>query len=99
MISKILTQTLRNIADQLDAGNCNLQEEEMLKIMEFISECNTERPMSKEQACNFFFLFRSQFDTYVRQHIIPKGKKILGFKELSWTKSDLTLVKEKLKQI
>ena len=31
MISKILTQTLRNIADQLDAGNCNLQEEEMLK--------------------------------------------------------------------
>ena len=35
MISKILTQTLRNIADQLDAGNCNLQEEEMLKIIEF----------------------------------------------------------------
>ena len=34
MISKILTQTLRNIADQLDAGNCNLQEEEMLKIMD-----------------------------------------------------------------
>ena len=50
---------LRNIADQLDAGNCNLQEEEMLKIMEFISECNTERPMSKEQACNFLNLSRS----------------------------------------
>ena len=89
MISKILTQTLRNIADQLDAGNCNLQEEEMLRIMEFISECNTERPMSKEQACNFMHLSRSAFDTRIAKGEIPRGRKRSGFKELVWFEDEL----------
>ena len=89
MISKILTQTLRNIADQLDAGNCNLQEKEMLKIMEFISECNTERPMSKEQACNFMHLSRSAFDTRIAKGEIPRGRKRSGFKELVWFEDEL----------
>ena len=32
---------------------------------------------------------RSTFDTYIRNGILPKGQKRLGFKELSWTKCDL----------
>ena len=39
---------------------------------------------------------RSTFDTYIRNGILPKGQKRLGFKELSWTKCDLekAIIKE-----
>lgn len=41
-------------------------------------------------------LSRSTFDTYIRNGWIPKGKKVRGFKELSWRLIDLAIAKEKL---
>lgn len=32
---------------------------------------------------------RATFDNYVREGIIPRGEKVAGFKELSWSKKDL----------
>jgi hypothetical protein len=39
---------------------------------------------------------RSTFDTYIRNGYIPKGKKQLGFKELSWNKYDLDIANNKI---
>lgn len=44
-------------------------------------------------------LSRSTFDTYIRNGWIPKGKKVSGFKELSWSLSDLAVAKDKIKDI
>lgn len=99
MLKKILSKTLRHLADQLDANSCEISEQESLEIMEVIAKCNTERPMSKEQACDYLHLSRSTFDTYVRNGYIPRGQKILGFKELGWVKADLDIANEKLKHL
>lgn len=99
MIKKILAQTLRILADQLDANTCNISEEDSLEIINTLVKCNSTRPMSKEQACQYLHLSRSTFDTYIRNGYIPKGQKILGFKELGWTKVDLDVANEKLKQL
>ena len=55
--------------------------------------------MSKEQAYDYLHLSRSTFDTYVRNDYIPRGQKILGFKELGWVKADLDIANEKLKHL
>lgn len=64
-----------------------------------LEKFNTSRPLSKDQACEYMNLSRSTFDTYVRNGWIPKGKKVRGFKELSWKLIDLAIAKEKLKEI
>lgn len=48
--------------------------------------------MSKYEACLYLNMSRSTFDSNVKQGVIPKGKKRLGFKEIYWLKSDLDKV-------
>jgi hypothetical protein len=53
--------------------------------------------MSKEQACQYLNLSISRFDDYVRMGKVPKGKKVVGFKELRWFEDELLLCKERIK--
>ena len=39
-------------------------------------------------------LRRSTFDLHVKNGLIPKGKKVRGFKELCWKQCDLDKAKE-----
>lgn len=45
--------------------------------------------MSKTMAAEYLNMSTRQFDRYIVYGIIPKGKKQVGFKELSWMKSEL----------
>lgn len=81
----MLTRLLRNTADKIEAGNCEMTEEEAMEIMAVLSH----EAMSKDQACTYLNLSRSRFDDLVREGKIPKGKKKRGFKELFWYKDQL----------
>ena len=92
-ITKILSNLLRKIANDLDSGSYESDEEQVNKAIDYLSDLNSEMPMGKEAACYYLGLSRSTFDTYVREGKIPKGKKHRGLKEKTWKKTDLDRVK------
>lgn len=58
----MIAKLLREIADKIDAGTCELSEQEALEIMGAVAH----RVLSKDQACQFLNLHRSRFDDLVR---------------------------------
>ena len=84
-LKKLVTKLLRETADKIDSGNCELSESEAMDIMSVLSH----QVMSKEDACIYLNLSRSRFDDSVREKKLPKGKKRRGFKELVFYKDEL----------
>ena len=91
---KLLTKLLRDTADKIDSGNCELTEEESMDILSILSH----KVLSKEQACSFVGLQQSQFNNLMAANKLPKGRKRKGFKELVWYEDELrdALIKVKL---
>lgn len=86
-LSNIVAKLLREVADKLDSGSCELSETEAVEIMNAISH----QAVSKEDACSYLHISRSKFDELVRQGKLPKGRKRRGFKELCWFKDELVI--------
>lgn len=91
IISKWVSKTLREIADKIDSGSCELEEEQAMDIM----SCIGHEAMSKDSACSYLNISRSKFDSLVADGKLPKGKKRRGFKELVWFKDELSDVLNK----
>lgn len=90
MLKPIIRSLLQKFIDDLDAGNSNIDEDQEIKIISVLSNiANPNQRMSKIQACDYLGVSRATFDNYVRDGFIPKGTKQEGFKELSWSKTDL----------
>ena len=88
-LKQLIVHLLRDAANKIDAGTCELNETEATELIEVISHIS----MSKESACMYLNISRSRFDDLVREGKIPKGKKCVGFKELRWYKDELDKVK------
>lgn len=88
-ISKCVSKTLREVADKIDSGNCELSEEQAIDIMSVVGH----EVLSKDQACSYLNLSRSRFDDLVREGKLPKGRKRRGFKELFFYKDELSVMK------
>lgn len=86
---RLLTKLMRDTADKIDAGNCELSADEAMDLLNVLSH----ESLSKDQACSFLNLSRSRFDDLVREKKIPKGRKVRGFKELRWYKDELNRCK------
>lgn len=66
---------LQNIIDQIDSGNCNMSDEEMLKTINMLRQyANPEEKLSKDQVCSKLNVSRATFDNKVRAGKFPKGK-------------------------
>lgn len=91
---RLLTKLMRDTADKIDAGNCELSADEAMDLLNVLSH----ESLSKDQACSFLNLSRSRFDDLIRERKIPKGRKIRGFKELRWYKDELDVSIKRLKQ-
>lgn len=90
MLTQVIRDLLQNIIDNIDAGNSNISEEEALEAVRALRKyTRTDTRFSKESACRYLNVSRATFDNYVRERLIPRGRKELGFKELSWTKKQL----------
>ena len=84
-LTRLIVKTLREVADRIEAGTCELSEEEQAELLSVIAH----RSLSKEEACNFVNLSRSQFDNLVRLGRLPRGRKLRGRKELIWYEDEL----------
>ena len=84
-LKRMIAKLLREAADKIDSGNCELSEEEAMEIMSAVAH----KALSKEEACLFLNLRRSRFDDLVREGRIPRGRKRRGRKELIWYEDEL----------
>ena len=85
-----IKKLLLSIVDDIDAGNTNADEEELIEVAKVLKEMvRKDMPMSKYQAYTYLNLSRATFDNMVREGKLPPGKKVAGFKELQWFKKDL----------
>lgn len=85
IIKEAFSKLLRDTADNIDAGNSEVDEEQAIKIMELIAH----KPMTKEEASMYLKIWPSRFDTLIREGKIPKGRKKLGSKNKIWYKDEL----------
>ena len=92
-LTKLLTKLLRDTADKIDSGNCELTEEESMDMLSILSH----KVLSKEQACNFVGLCPAQFNNLMAANKLPKGRKRQGFKELVWYEDELMDALTKIK--
>lgn len=86
-IAKLVSKTLRSIADKIDSDNCELNEQQAMDIMSVISH----EVLSKDEACSYLNISRAKFDNLVLEDKLPRGKKRRGFKELFWYKDELVI--------
>ena len=87
VIKRTVSKLLRQIADKIDGGTCELDEEQAMNIMATLGH----EPLSKDAACSYLNISRSKFDSLVADGKLPKGKKRRGFKELVFYKDELML--------
>ena len=92
-LRKYAAKILREAADKIDAGTCELDEDQVMDIASAIGH----QVLSKDEACSYLNLSRSRFDDLVREGKVPKGKKRRGFKELIFYKDELEVVLRRLK--
>lgn len=87
---KVIRELLLKIVDNIDSGNSNISEDEAIQTIKYLRNfTDKEQVLSKYQACEYLNVSRATFDNYIRDGLLPKGKKQAGFKELSWTKKEL----------
>lgn len=96
---KLIKKLLLKIIDDIDAGNSNMTEEEALKAVDMLREYSQKgEGMSKYSACQYLNISRATFDNLVREGKLPKGKHIIGFKEIRFYKKDLDQYLSKLRE-
>jgi hypothetical protein len=91
---KLVAKHLRKKADDLDAGNSELSESEAMDIMGVL--CH--RSMSSAQACEYLNTSPSNFRKMIRAKQMPKGRKVVGYKELRWYEDELAECAKKIKK-
>ena len=90
MLLKVIKNLLLQIIDNIDAGNSSMTEEEAIKAVELLKDfSNKGEGMSKYSACQYLNISRATFDNLVKEGKLPKGKHIIGFKEIRWYEKDL----------
>ena len=86
----IIRKYLSQIIDDIDSGNTNLTEEEELELIGFLRKFNSrDKYISKYQAYTYLNISRATFDNLVRGGVLPKGRKVEGFKELQWSLKEI----------
>lgn len=96
-VTQSIEKELQHSIENIDAGNSEITEEELVEFVKLLATINKggER-ISKTIACEkILHCSPSTFDNYVREGIIPPGRKVADFKELSWNESDFIGIKLK----
>ena len=80
---KILAHLLRTLADNIDAGNSNISEEELMDLCSMLSNLsNPDERISKYKAATILGVNHKTVDYYIKKGYIPRGKQDVGFKEI-----------------
>lgn len=84
-LNKLVTKLLRETADKIDSGNCEMTKSEAMEIMSVLSH----EALSMEQSCRYLNLRNSRFRQLVNEGKLPKGRKVIGRTGLTWYKDEL----------
>ena len=86
----IIRELLQKIIYDIDTGNSNMSEQEQEEVIKSLRKyTRRDGNWSKYQAYTFLNMSRSNFDRLVREGVIPRGRKIAGYKELFWKEKDI----------
>lgn len=88
MILQLIKTALQQFINDIDARNTNISESEQEELLKYIQKLS-DKELSKTEASRYIKVCTSTFDNYIRKGLIPKGRKVAGFNELRWMKSDL----------
>lgn len=93
---KLLKDLLYQIADNINPETCNQDEESLDAAIEAVTKLNRGIPrISKAEACEKILHCSTRtFENYIQLGIIPPGRKVAHFKELSWSERDFDKAKE-----
>lgn len=100
MIIDTLKRELQWIIDNIDAGNSNMSEEDMLNTIRALKHySHKDEYMTKYEACQFLNgISRATFDNLVAERKLPPGeKKYAGDSNLFWKTTDLMQYKNNKK--
>ena len=87
---QVIKRLLLKIVDDIDAGNSEMSENELYEVADLLKRYNfRDKYISKYQAFTYLNISRAKFDNLVREGILPRGKKIEGFKELQWSLKEI----------
>lgn len=89
-LKNILSELLRDAADRIDNGTCEVSEEDIYNSLKTVLHV----PLSKADARDYLGLSRTTFDYRINKGELPHGQKRRGFNELVWYKDEI----EKYKQ-
>lgn len=81
---------LVELIDRIDSGRCSTTEQQEKMFLELVRMfADKEERVSKYKACQYLNMSRASFDNKVREGLLPRGRKIPGWKELSWSLKEL----------
>lgn len=87
---QVIKRLLLKIVDDIDAGNSEMSEKELYEVTDLLKRYNfRDKYISKYQAFTYLNISRAKFDNLVREGVLPRGKKIEGFKELQWSLKEI----------
>lgn len=87
---QVIKRLLLKIVDDIDAGNSEMSEKELYEVTDLLKRYNfRDKYISKYQAFTYLNISRAKFDNLVRGGVLPRGKKIEGFKELQWSLKEI----------
>ena len=90
----LVVKYMREVADRIEVGTSEISESQAVDILRIVAH----EVMSKEQACSYMNLSRARFDDLVREKKIPRGRKVVGWKELRWYKDELDAAMFRMKR-
>lgn len=93
---QLLKTLLYQIADNINPETCNQDEDSLDAAIDAVSKLNRGIPrISKAEACErILHCSPRTFENYLQLGIIPPGRKVAHFKELSWSERDFNKAKE-----
>jgi len=93
-LRRMVVNYLRELADKIDTGTSEITEDEAMDILKVVAH----ESLSKAQASSYLNLSPQHFDALIRLKQIPKGRKVVGYKEKRWYKDELDVCLYKLKK-
>ena len=90
MSNKLFASLLRTFADNIDSGNTNATEEELIDLCDQLAFImNPEEKLSKYQSAKILGMSIKTFDYHVAKGNLPKPRSQQGFKEVFWYRRDI----------
>lgn len=88
---RLISRLLRKVADDIDKGNCSMSHEELMGVAELMREMASDdaKLRTADQVCTQIGICRKTLYNWVRDGLMPKGRKIRGSSAEFWRQDEI----------